>query len=71
LAVPSSELEEVVREVRALREKVERMEEILEDRLIGLEEPMDDEAKAIKSYLKTKKKGDLQLTPLEDVSEKA
>jgi len=69
--VPSSELEEVVREVRALREKVERMEEILEDRLIGLEEPMDDEAKDIKSYLKAKKKGDLQLTPLEDVSEKA
>jgi len=69
--VPSSELEEVVKEIRALREKVERVEEIVEERLIGLEEPTEDEAKAIDSYLEAKKKGDLQLTPLEDVSEKA
>ena len=57
-------------EIRALREKVERVEEILEDRLIGLEEPMDDESKSIKSYLKEKKKGNLQLIPLEDAREK-
>jgi len=69
--VPSSELEEVVREIRALREKVERVEEIVEERLIGLEEPMGDEDEAIKSYLEAKKRGNLQLIPLEDVSEKA
>ncbi|MBL7118685.1 hypothetical protein ISS96_01545 [Candidatus Bathyarchaeota archaeon] len=69
--MPSSELEEVVKEIRALREKVERVEEIVEERLIGLEEPMEDEVKAIESYLEAKKRGDLQLIPLEDVSEKA
>jgi len=69
--VPSSELEEVVKEIRALREKVERVEEIVEERLIGLEEPMEDEVKAIESHLEAKKRGDLQLIPLEDVSEKA
>jgi len=69
--VPSSELEEVVKEIRALREKVERVEEIVEERLIGLEEPMEDEVKAIESRLEAKKRGDLQLIPLEDVSEKA
>jgi len=68
--VPSSELEEVVKEIRALREKVDRVEEIVEERLIGLEEPMEDEAKAIESYLEAKKRGDLQLIPLEDVGEK-
>ncbi len=60
-----------MKEIRALREKVERVEEIVEERLIGLEEPMEDETRAIESYLEAKKRRDLQLTPLEDVSEKA
>ena len=69
--MPSSELEEVVKEIKALREKVERVEEIVEERLIGLEEPMEDESRAIESYLEAKRRGDLQLIPLEDVGEKA
>jgi len=63
----SSVLDEVLREVRAIREKIERVEEIVEERLIGVEEPSKDEEKAIKDYLKAKAKGDIQLVPLEDV----
>lgn len=66
----SSVLEEVLKEIKALREKVERVEEIVEGRLLGLEEPLGDEVKAIKSYLEAKKRGDIKLIPLEDVSEK-
>ena len=69
--MPSIELEEVVTEIRALREKVERVEEIVEERLIGVEAPTEDEKKAVKSYLEAKKKGDIQLVPLEDVYKKA
>ena len=63
----SSVLEEVLREVRAIREKVERVEEIVEERLIGVEEPSGDEEKAIREYLKAKAKGGLRLVPLEDI----
>jgi hypothetical protein len=38
-------LDEVLREVKAIREKTERVEEIIEERLIGVEEPSADEKK--------------------------
>ena len=63
----SSVLDEVLREVKAIREKVEKVEEIVEERLIGVEEPSEDETKAIRGYLQAKDKGKIQLVPLEDV----
>ena len=60
----SSILDEVLREVKAIREKVEKMEDIVEERLIGVEEPSEDEVRAIKGYLKAKEKGTLQLCPM-------
>jgi len=63
----SSVLDEVLREVKAIREKVEKVEEIVEERLIGVEEPSENEVKAIRGYLKAKDKGNIQLIPLEDV----
>ena len=60
-------LKEVLKEVRLVREKVERLEELVEERLIGLEEPSEDEVKAIKEYLKAKEKGSVELIPIEDV----
>ncbi|MEM0008158.1 MAG: hypothetical protein QXR89_07860 [Candidatus Bathyarchaeia archaeon] len=59
-------LEEVLKEVRLVREKVERLEEIVEERLIGVEEPSEDEVKAVKAYMKAKEKGRVELLPLED-----
>ena len=63
----SSVLDEVLREVKAIREKVEKVEEIIEERLIGLEEPSQDEIRAIRDYLKAKGEGNIQLVPLEEV----
>ena len=63
----SGALKEVLKEVRLVREKVERLEELVEERLIGLEEPLEDEVKAVKGYMKAKKKGSVKLIPIEDV----
>lgn len=66
-ALASSVLDDVLREVKAIREKIEKVVEIVEERLIGVEEPSVDEKKAIGDYLKIKEKGEVQLVPLEDV----
>ncbi|MCJ7609718.1 hypothetical protein MUP00_08645 [Candidatus Bathyarchaeota archaeon] len=66
-ALASSVLDDVLREVKAIREKIEKVEEIVEERLIGVEEPSVDEKKAIGDYLKIKEKAEVQLVPLEDV----
>ena len=34
-------LKEVLKEVRLVREKVERLEELVEERLVGLDEPLE------------------------------
>ena len=39
VAVSSSALKEVLKEVKLVREKVERLAELVEERLVGLEEP--------------------------------
>jgi len=63
----SGDLKEILKEVKLVREKVERLEELVEGRLVGSEEPSDDDAEAIKEYMKDKKKGSIELTPIEDV----
>jgi len=60
-------LKEVLKEVRLVREKVERLEELVEERLIGLEEPLEDEVKAVREYTRAKEKGSVELIPLEGV----
>jgi len=62
----SSVLKEVLKEVKLVREKVERLEELIEERLIGLEEPLKDEVEAIEEYKEAKKKGNLKLIPIEN-----
>jgi hypothetical protein len=66
----SGVLEEVLKEVRLVREKVERLEEIVEERLIGVEEPLGDEVKAINAYMKAKEKRRVEFVPLEDFEKK-
>jgi hypothetical protein len=61
-----SSLEEVLKEVRLVREKVERLEELVEERLVGLEEPLKDEVEAVKEYMEAKRKGSVKLIPVED-----
>ena len=66
----SGVLEEVLKEVRLVREKVERLEEIVEERLIGVEEPLGDEVKAINAYMKAKEKRRVEFVPLENFEKK-
>jgi len=60
-------LKQVLKEVRVVREKVERLEELVEERLMGWEEPLGDEVKAIKGYMRAKEKGRVKLISIEDV----
>ncbi|MEM3871141.1 MAG: hypothetical protein QXE05_12030 [Nitrososphaeria archaeon] len=60
-------LEEVLKEVRLIRSKVERLEDIIEERLIGSSEPLEDEVVAIKEYLEAKEKGEIEYIPLEEI----
>jgi len=55
------------RELRELRTILERIEALLEERLIGIEEPLPDEAEAIREYEDEKTKGKVELVDLEDV----
>jgi len=65
LLMSGSALKEVLKEVKLVREKVERLEELVEERLIGLEAPSEDGVKAINEYLKAKEKGSVELIPVE------
>jgi len=63
----SSIEKEVLEELRKLREQVERIEALLEERLIGSEEPESDELEAIKKYEEAKKNRDISFIMLKDV----
>ena len=54
-------------ELRELRIILERIEALLEERLIGIEEPLPDETEAIKEYDKDKKKGETKLVNLNNL----
>ncbi len=54
-------------ELRELRTILERIEALLEERLIGIEEPLPDEVEAIKEYGNNKKKGKTELVSLNDL----
>ena len=63
--------EAVLKEIRSIRELLEHIEAILEERLIGIEEPLPDEVEAIEEYESEKKKGKQKLVKLEDALKKA
>ena len=60
-------LKEILEEVRELRRKVEKIENIVEERLIGVDEPLPDEVEAIREYEEAKKKGTVDFVRLEDI----
>ncbi len=65
MTVDKAEL--LYRELRELRTILERIEALLEERLIGIEEPLPDAAEAIREYEDEKMKGKVELVDLEDV----
>ena len=57
----------ILEEIRAIREVLERIEALLEVRLIGIEGLLPDEVKVIKEYEANKKSDRVKLVKLEDV----
>ncbi|MCD6324087.1 MAG: hypothetical protein J7L55_03150 [Desulfurococcales archaeon] len=57
-------------EIRELRAILEHIEALLEERLLGIDEPLPDEVNAIKEYEDDKKKGKVELINLDDILER-
>ncbi len=62
-----TDLKALLKEVKDIRSSVEKLENIIEQRLLGKEEPLEDEKQAIKKYIENKSKNQLDLVPLEDM----
>lgn len=56
----------ILEEIRAISEVLERIEALLEERLIGIEEPLPDEVEVIKEYEADKKSDRVKLVKPED-----
>ncbi len=64
----NSELKEIKSLLLNLSKQVEGLGELVEERLIGCEEPTNEDVKAIRSYEAAKKKGKLTLVPLSELA---
>jgi len=63
-----AELKEIRSLLLKLNQKVDGLNELVEERLIGYEEPTKEDAKAIAEYEAAKKRGKLTLVPLSDLT---
>jgi hypothetical protein len=57
-------LAEILEQLRRLNDSVGRLEDLIEERLVGVEEPLPDEVEAIKRYEEVKRKRELSLVKL-------
>ena len=62
-------LEELTKEIRLLRDKIDKLENIVEDRLVGEVRPDKYERKAVAEFDKRKKAGRLEFVPLSKLEE--
>ncbi len=62
----NKERQQVYEEIRELKVILKRIEALLEERLLGIDEPLPDEVEAIKEYERDKKKGKIELVSLYD-----
>lgn len=62
-----AELKEIRSLLLKLNRKVDGLNELVEERLIGCEEPTGEDIEAIKEYETAKKNGKLTLVPLTDL----
>ena len=66
-----AELKEIRSLLLKLIQKVDRLNELVEERLIGYEEPTKEDVKAIREYEAAKRKGKLVLVPLADLAKRS
>ena len=62
------DLKEVLKEVKLVRKKLERLEGLVEERLVGCEPPLADEVEAVAEHEAAKKTKTLNLVPLRDAT---
>ncbi len=62
------ELKEIRSLLLKLNKKVDGLNDLVEERLIGSEEPTQEDVAAIEEYEAAKKKGKLTLVPLSDLA---
>ena len=62
-----AELKEIRSLLLKLNRKVDGLNELVEGRLIGFEEPTQEDIEAIREYETAKKNGKLTLVPLSDL----
>lgn len=62
-------LNDIMDEIRILRRKVDKLENIVEKRLVGEVRPDGYERKAIAEFERKRKAGKLQFTPLAKIEE--
>ncbi len=63
-----AELKEIRSLLLKLNKKVDGLNDLVEERLIGYEEPTKEDVKAIKEYEASKKSRKLTLVPLSDLT---
>jgi hypothetical protein len=62
-------LKDIMKEIRILRSKVDKLENIVEERLVGEVKPDKYERKAVVEFERKRKADKLQFTPLSKVKE--
>lgn len=62
----SATLQDVLREIKDVKGTVEKLESIVEKRLIGEASPSPEERRAVRAYEAAKRRGELRLITLEE-----
>jgi hypothetical protein len=57
-------MEEISKQVTEIKSMLEKIESIIDARLVGIEEPEEDEIKEIEDYEKRKSEGQIELNEL-------
>ena len=69
MTVSHPNLNDIMKEIRVLRGKVDKLENIVEKRLVGEVKPDKYERKAITEFEKKRKAGKLEFVSLSDLEE--
>ncbi len=66
---PQPSLKDIMKEIRVLRDKIDKLENILEKRLVGEVKPSKYETRAIPNFERRRRTGKLEFAPLSELEE--
>jgi hypothetical protein len=64
------DLRDIKKEIRMLKTKIDKLENIVEKRLVGMSKPDRYERKAVAEFERRKKAGKLEFTPLSKLEDR-